>query len=110
MIETYGGSQGVLDATMLQSAVTMPQATFGGQFLHGDLFAMAAAYLFHLVQNHAFQDGNKRVGAAAAVVFLDMNGITLQADEEGLVDLTLKVATGQADKETIAAFFKQRSE
>ena len=110
MIETYGGSLGVLDATMLQSAAAMPQATFGGKFLHEDIEMMAAAYLYHLVQNHAFQDGNKRVGAAAAVVFLDLNGITLRADEEGLVDLTLRVATGQADKEAIAAFFKQRAE
>ncbi|MGH8192404.1 MAG: type II toxin-antitoxin system death-on-curing family toxin [Rhodanobacteraceae bacterium] len=110
MIETYGGSMGILDQAMLKSAVAMPQATFGGQFLHGDLYAMAAAYLYHLVQNHSFQDGNKRVGAAAAVVFLAVNDITIQADQDGLAELTLRVATGQADKEAIAEFFRERSE
>jgi death-on-curing family protein len=71
-IERYGGSPGLRDAAGLESAVNTPQATFGGEFLHDSIPAMAAAYLFHLCQNHAFIDGNKRVGANAAITFLLM--------------------------------------
>ncbi len=109
LIEHYGGSEGICDAGLLHSAIAMPQAAYGGQYLHEDLYAMAAAYLFRLVQNHPFLDGNKRPGAAAAVVFLAMNDITIDNDEEGLVDLTLRVATGQAGKAAIADFFRHHA-
>lgn len=69
---------------------------------------MAAAYLYHLVQNHPFLDGNKRTGAAAAIVFLAMNDVQIEADEDGLVDLTLSVARGQSGKPEIAEFFRTR--
>ena len=68
---------------------------------------MAAAYLFHIVQNHPFIDGNKRTGAAAAIIFLEMNGVELEADEDGLVAVTLAVACGQAGKKEIAEFFRK---
>jgi len=110
LIERYGGEPGVRDIGLLHSAITMPQASFGGQFLHKDLFEMAAAYLFHIVQNHPFVDGNKRAGAAAAIIFLDMNGVEIAADEEGLVDLTLRVATDLAGKQEIADYFRSRSQ
>jgi death-on-curing protein len=84
----------------------MPQASFGGKFLHKDLFEMAAAYLYHIVQNHPFLDGNKRTGAATAIIFLAINGVGLQADEDGLVELTLAVAEGHAGKQEIAQFFR----
>jgi death-on-curing protein len=72
-VERYGGSGGLRDRAGLESAIATPQATFGGKFLHTSIPAMAAAYLFHLCQNHAFIDGNKRVGANAAITFLLMN-------------------------------------
>lgn len=105
LIERYGGEMGVRDLGLLQSALAMPQAGFGGEYLHGDLFEMAAAYLFHIVQNHPFVDGNKRTGAAAAIVFLSINGVEIEADEEGLVELTLAVAAGARGKKDIADFF-----
>jgi death-on-curing protein len=107
LIERYGGSTGIRDVGLLQSAVAMPQASFGGEFLHKDLYEMAAAYLFHVVQNHPFIDGNKRTGAASAIIFLEMNGIEVDADEDGLIAITLSVATGQAGKKEIAAFFRK---
>jgi len=107
LIERYGGETGVRDVGLLHSAIAMPQASFGGEFLHKDLLEMAAAYLFHLVQNHPFIDGNKRTGAAAAIIFLDMNGVEIEADEEGLVDLTLRVARGKAGKSEIAEFLRR---
>lgn len=109
LIERYGGAEGLRDAGLLQSALAMPQASFGGQLLHKDLFEMAAAYLFHLVQNHAFLDGNKRIGAATAIVFLSLNEVEIEADEDGLVELTLSVASGKSGKDEIAAFFRERS-
>ena len=109
LIEQYGGADGVRDLGLLQSAVAMPQASFGGELLHKDLFEMAAAYLFHIVQNHPFIDGNKRTGAATAIIFLTMNDVQLEADEDGLVELTLAVAKGEDGKAEIANFFRTRS-
>ncbi|MGA2770780.1 MAG: type II toxin-antitoxin system death-on-curing family toxin [Bryobacteraceae bacterium] len=78
----YGGSAGLRDAAGLESAVATPQATFGGEVLHTSIPAMAAAYLFHLCQNHPFVDGNKRVGANAAIAFLLMNDCEPTFDED----------------------------
>jgi len=108
-IERYGGSAGVHDLGLLEAAVAMPRASFAGAFLHNDLFEMAAAYLFHLVQNHPFVDGNKRAGAAVALVFLDLNGIEVAIDDEALVALVLSVAQGQTTKAEIAATLRHHA-
>lgn len=110
VIEAYGGSEGLRDAGLLQSAVATAQATFGGRFLHGDRFEMAAAYLYHIVQNHPFVDGNKRTGAAAAIIFLAMNDIAIRADEDGLFEMTIGVAEGRVGKDRVAQFFRERAE
>lgn len=101
-VERFGGASGLRDRGMLASAVAQPQATFGGELVHGELFEMAAAYLFHLVSNHAFVDGNKRVGLASALVFLDLNGVSLRTGTETLYLLTMAVARGEAQKSVIA--------
>ena len=106
LIERYGGHEGLRDAAVLHSALAVPQASFGGQALHGDLFEMAAAYLYHIVQNHPFIDGNKRTGAAAAIVFLAMNDVSIDADEEGLAAITISVASGEGGKGEVAAYFR----
>ena len=105
-IERYGGSPGIRDITLLQSAIAMPAAGFGGQYLHGDLFEMAAAYLFHLVQNHPFVDGNKRVGVASALVFLELNGVDMKATNDALVQMVLAVVEHKIGKAGIAEFFR----
>jgi len=105
-IARYGGSEGVRDWGLLQSAIAMPAATFGGQFLHCDLCEMAAAYLFHIVKNHPFIDGNKRVGAVAAYVFLALNDVRLTADNDTYADLVLTVARGETPKSAVAEFFR----
>jgi death-on-curing protein len=107
-IERYGGSLGLRDAAGLESAVATPQATFGGEFLHTSIPAMAAAYLFHLCQNHAFIDGNKRVGANAAITFLLMNNWEPTFDEEELVDFVLSIATGELSKAELTEIFQSR--
>ena len=108
-IERYGGHQGVRDLGLLQSAVAAPAAGFGGRFLHDDLFQMAAAYLFHITRNHPFVDGNKRTGIAAALVFLDLNGVDIDADEETLEDMVVAVAEGKADEAEVAGFFRKHA-
>jgi death-on-curing protein len=108
-IQRYGGSLGIRDADLLQSALGMPEAGFGDQYLHVDLFEMAAAYLYHIVQNHPFIDGNKRAGTMAAFVFLKLNGLTLDADELAFETLVLQAAQGQVGKDAIADFFRQNA-
>lgn len=105
-IARYGGSLGVRDLGLLQSAIAMPRASFGGQLLHPTLSEMAAAYLFHLVQNHAFVDGNKRIGLAVAIAFLGMNDLWLDANPDELVELVLAVANGRRGKPDIAVFIR----
>jgi death-on-curing protein len=94
----YGGAGGLRDRGLLESAIAQPQATFDGEFVHQGLFAMASAYLFHIVRNHSFVDGNKRTGLLTALVFLDLNGICLEHDSPGLYELTLGIAEGRVTK------------
>lgn len=103
LVERYGGSAGLRDRGLLESAVAQPQVSFGGAYAHEGLFAMAAAYLFHIVSNHPFIDGNKRAGLLAAQVFLHRNGVVLLHDSEAFYALTMGVAEGRVDKTTIAA-------
>jgi death on curing protein len=98
----YGGASGLRDPGLLASAVAQPQATFGGEFVHEDVFAMAAAYLFHIVSNHPFVDGNKRTGLITALVFLDVNGIAIEHGSNELYALTIAVAEGKLTKGVIA--------
>lgn len=106
-IENFGGASGVRDMELLKSAIGMPSATFGGTFLHPTIYEMTAAYLFHLVENHPFVDGNKRVGAMAALVFLDMNGIDFEASNEEFTAMVLRVASGKMLKAEITLFLKE---
>lgn len=108
-LQRYGGSAGLRDLGLLQSALAQPESTFGGQFLHADLFEMAAAYLFHLVQNHPFVDGNKRVGTVSALVFLEMNDVSVDAPEDDLEQLVLNVAQGKLGKQEIGDFFRKNA-
>lgn len=106
-VTRYGGASGIRDIEMLKSAIGMPSAAYGGQFLHTNIYEMAAAYLFHLVKNHAFVDGNKRVGAVAAFVFLALNGFDFDAPEDGLAEMVRAVARGELDKPDAAVFIRR---
>ena len=108
-IERYGGHAGIRDLGLLQSALVLPGAGFGGKYLHSDLIEMAAAYLFHIVQNLPFVDGNKRTGTVAGIVFLSLNGIELEADETQLEQLVIDVAKGKAGKSAVADFLRRNS-
>ena len=108
-IQRYGGSLGIRDIELLHSALGMPEAGVGDQYLHAGLVEMAAAYLYHIVQNHPFIDGNKRTGAMAAFVFLKLNSFTLEADESAFETLVLRAAQGQVGKDAIADFFRENT-
>jgi len=108
-IELYGGPEGIRDIELLKSAISLPPATFGGEYLHKNLYEMAAAYLFHIARNHPFIDGNKRTGAAAAAVFLLVNGLELHADEDSFERMVRSVAEGKTGKSIIARYFRENS-
>ena len=108
-IERYGGSPGLRDMGLLQSALAMPQAGSQGQYFHADLHEMAAAYLFHIVMDHPFLDGNKRVGAMVAFAFLKLNVWTLEAPGPTFERLVMSVAEGKTDKAAIARFFRKHT-
>ena len=108
-ISHFGGSDGLRSAEMLKSAIGMPSSTFSGEYLHPTIPEMAAAYLFHLVENHPFLDGNKRVGAMASLVFLDLNGFEFDATDEQFTDLVMRVASGEMLKPEVVLFFQQHS-
>lgn len=105
-IARYGGSSAIRDIGLLESALAMPKVEFGGRYLHADIYEMAAAYLYHIAQNHPFVDGNKRTGIVAALVFLLMNDLEVTASEDELESLVWSVVSGKTDKSEISAFFR----
>ncbi len=76
----------------------MPQSSFGGEYLHNDLFKMATAYAFHIAENEPFLDGNKRTALVSALVFLDINGFVVLDEEMRLYDAMITIAKNEMDK------------
>ena len=108
-VERYGGALGIRDLALLESAIAAPTASYQGEFLHGSLYEMAAAYLFHLVKNHPFVDGNKRVALISTIVFLGFNDLALTAEPDELTSLVLGVADGTVSKAEVAVFLKSNT-
>jgi death-on-curing protein len=106
-IRRYGGAYGVRDLDLLSSALAMPGASFEGKYLHKDLYEQAAAYAFHICQNHPFIDGNKRTGLATALVFLGLNGIELDDPKEELYALMMDVSGRRKTEAQIAETFER---
>ena len=106
-VRRYGGTYGVRDPGLLSSALAMPSATFEGRYLHRDLYQQAAAYAFHLCQNHPFVDGNKRTALAAALVFLSLNGVELADPKGELYELMMGVASAGVGKDQLAHRFRR---
>jgi death-on-curing protein len=109
-IKRYGGSSGIRDINLLSSAVAMPSATFSGSYLHGDIYEMAAAYAFHICQNHPFIDGNKRAALASALVFLELNGISISDLSGKLYDAMIALASGKLSKAEFADTLRKLQE
>jgi death-on-curing protein len=113
LVREYGGKLGVLNEGLLKSALEMPKAQFNGKDLHRTIFDKTAAYLFHLIQNHPFVDGNKRTATMIAMIFFVSNfrgTFTIITSENEYQDLILGVAQGVISKKEIARFFRQHSE
>ena len=108
VLAAHGGSPGLRDQGLLESAVAAPQASFGGELLIQDPVEVAAAYLFYLCRNHPFVDGNKRTALAAALVFLQQNGMLKDPgmparNVDGWEALVLDVAASRIDREETTA-------
>ena len=105
-IARYGGQGGVRDFGLLESALAQPEASFAGEWLHPTLHDMAGAYAYHLCQNHPFVDGNKRTALACALLFLELNGISLRDPKGTLKGAMLAVASGRSQKNKLIALLK----
>jgi death-on-curing protein len=105
-LRLFGGSEGVRERGALESAVAVPQASFDGVFLHTDLFEMAAAYAFHIAENQAFVDGNKRAALNAALVFLDINGWVVSDPGGKLFEAMLGLADRSVSKADLATLLR----
>jgi death-on-curing protein len=108
-ILNYGGKYGVRDINLLSSAIYMPESSFGGKYLHETIPAMAAAYTFHICQNHPFIDGNKRVALASSLVFLDINGYEFNCKDDILYNKIMNVAKGEIKKEELMKFYEKHT-
>jgi death on curing protein len=99
-IAQFGGSDGVRDLALLESAIAAPQAILSGKSPYKDIIELGAAYLFYLCRNHPFIDGNKRTALGACIVFLRLNGIDPKPDGSEWEQLTLDIAAGKIDRDT----------
>jgi death on curing protein len=106
-IHRYGGQAGVRDFGLLESALAQPEASFGGEWLHGDHYEMAAAYSYHLCQSHPFIDGNKRTALASALVFLELNGVSILAPRGRLTTAMFRIASGKMSKADFAKLLRK---
>lgn len=106
VIEEFGGDDGLRDRGLLESAVAMPRATFGGRALHPGIAAQAGAYFFHLCANRPFVDGNKRVAVASAELFLLLNARELNASDDDVEEVAMGVAARRISKAQVIAFFR----
>ncbi|MBG7608730.1 MAG: type II toxin-antitoxin system death-on-curing family toxin [Verrucomicrobia bacterium] len=106
-ITMFGGSDGLREPMLLESAVAAPQASFGGVSTFSDTVEVAAAYLYYLCSNHPFIDGNKRVALGAGLVFLQINGYQTAPDSEDWENLTLAVAASLLSREEITVTLRK---
>ncbi len=103
----YGGLPGIRDINLLSSAIAMPHASFHGEYLHNDIYEMAAAYAFHIGKNHPFVDGNKRTALVSALVFLELNGISISDSQGKLYNAMLDLSTGKLNKNEFASILRK---
>lgn len=103
-IELFGGTDGIRDEGLLESALAQPQATFGGELLHPTISEQAAVYLFHLSMNHPFIDGNKRTAFAVMLTFLKLNNYRLNVSQEEAYHLVIQVVERHISREELAQY------
>lgn len=106
-INRYCGSQGIRDMNLLSSAIAMPYSSFQGEFLHNNIYEMAATYAFHISKNHPFVDGNKRTALASALIFLELNGINISDPKGRLYEDMLGLTEGKLKKDEFAGILRE---
>lgn len=106
-VKTFGGSDGVRDKGLIESAIYQPQASFGNQYLHETIYQMAAAYYYHISESQGFSDGNKRTGFLALFAFLKLNGCDLTIPDDYLWPILIEVASGTKSKAELADFLTE---
>ncbi len=109
LILTYGGFHGIRDEKLLDSALGQPKATFDGKFLHNTLMKMAAAYGYHLCNNHPFVDGNKRIALVAMDIFLQRNGYEIIASEKETYKIMIALSSGKLSKDELARWLENNT-
>lgn len=110
LIEKLGGSFGLRDRGLLESAIYLPMQTFGGEELYPDLFEKAAVYAFSISENQPFIDGNKRTAASVAAVFLDINGYQLDCPQGQVYETMMKLANKQLSRDELALWLKKNTQ
>ena len=110
VIQQSGGTVGLRDEGLLESAVYRPQASFGGQDLYPDLFSKTAALGHSIISNHPFVDGNKRVGVEAMQLMLQVNGYDLHASTEAKFEFVMEITKGKLTEQAIADWLKRHSQ
>ena len=109
MVKRFGGSLGVRDLGLIESAVERPKATFDGTDLYPDIFMKAAALMHSLLKNHAFVDGNKRTAYSSCGVFLKLNGLMLENMHEAGLEFAMNVENNSLELEEIAVWLKKHT-
>ena len=108
VVEAFGGSHGVRDMNLVESAVHRPQASFGGEDLYPDLWRKAAALMHSLLFNHAFIDGNKRTAFVAADAFLRKNGYRLRCNSKTAYKFLMNALASRVDVDRLAKWISKR--
>jgi death on curing protein len=109
LLQRYGGQAGLRDQNLLESALAQPRMTVGGKFAHKTIFDKAAAYGYHVCQNHPFIDGNKRVAFVLMDIFLQRNGWQIVAHEEDAYSLMVELSSSKISKTQLALWLKEHS-
>lgn len=109
MLKKHGGSSGVRDMSMLESAIHRPFATYAYEDLYSDLYLKSGALIQSIIQNHPFVDGNKRTAFTSAFTFLRNNSIKLIISQDEIVNFMLKVANENLSVDEIASWLKKHS-
>ena len=110
LINHYGGTHGIRDEALLNSAISAPGQTFDGKDLYPTVQDKAVRLCYGLIQNHPFYDGNKRIGALALLITLDLNHITLTATNTELTDIILSVASSRASVQDMLVWVLDHSQ
>ena len=109
LIELYGGSGGIRELGLVESAIARPQASFGGYDAYPTLFEKAAVLMQGLIKNHGFVDGNKRTGTAVTSIFIKLNGYKLFVTDSQLENMAVEVADDGLSLEELVAWLKKQS-